>query len=175
MTAGVQEQHSVLKIILSQQQMCINWLHSVRSCLLSLKQFDLMPKVNAAAICSRFRTEAELDFPVWLTAVAKSWLLPSASFPLTLHALYMLFTYSSKVFLLGLAFSGFSMLSQATASKVLPLAASGCLTVHETLVGPRADCPPETMSSRSSEEGAYCLEEQQMCQRPKITNFKCTG
>lgn len=49
-----------------------------------IKAFDLMPKVNTATICSRFRTEAELDFLVWLTAVAKSW-LPFASFPLTLY------------------------------------------------------------------------------------------
>lgn len=147
MTAGVQEQHSVLKIILSPQQICINWLHSVRSCPLTLKQFDLMPKANTATIYSRFRTEAELDFLVWLTAVAKSW-LPFASFLLTLymHGIFKGIFAWPYIFCFSYAVTGHNIQSTPACCQWLP----------DSSCNPgRAKSWPETMSSRSSVERAY--------------------
>lgn len=127
MTAGVQEQHCILKVMLSQQQMCINWLHLVRSCLLTLKQLNLMPKVNTVTICSRFRTEAELDFPVWLTAVKR------VGCPLPASLWLFTCMISAKVFLLGLAFLFFLHCHEPQHPKCSRLlAVAAWLTVHAT-------------------------------------------
>lgn len=65
MTPGVQEQHCIKdNAVTAINVHKVHNVHLVRSHLLTLKQFDLMPKVNRATICSRFRTEAEPDFLV---------------------------------------------------------------------------------------------------------------
>lgn len=93
--------YCIWKMILSQQQKLATL--KVRSRLLMLGQLGFGADIQGewqATICTIFRTEPELDFLVWLTAVAKSW-PPSSSFPRPFGYLH---AYLQRYFCLALPF-----------------------------------------------------------------------